>query len=116
MSEIIKQELEQIVYKPKIEQTKAISFIWLLPLAILGLLRTMFDRRSTLSQQVSAQLNQHFGAKVLETCIPRNVRLAEAPSHGLPALAYDRTSSGAKAYIALAAELVNRLSLTHGAP
>ena len=85
-------------------------------LAILGLLRTMFDRRSTLSQQVSAQLNQHFGAKVLETCIPRNVRLAEAPSHGLPALAYDRTSSGAKAYIALAAELVNRLSLTHGAP
>ena len=61
------------------------------------LLRTMFDARNNLSTQVSAQLVKHFGEKVYRTIIPRNVRLAEAPSHGLPALLYDRNSSGALA-------------------
>ncbi|WP_024304334.1 ParA family protein [Pseudogulbenkiania sp. MAI-1] len=85
---------------------------------ILGLLRTMFDARSNLSQQVSQQLARHFGDKVFDTVIPRNVRLAEAPSHGLPGLVYDRNSRGAQAYLALAAELTARLesatpSLSH---
>ncbi len=61
-----------------------------------------------LAQQVSAQLTQHFGDKVYRTVIPRNVRLAEAPSYGQPALAYDRASKGAQAYLALAGELINR--------
>jgi len=73
-----------------------------------GLLRTMYDPRSTLSQQVSAQLQQHFGDKVYRTVIPRNVRLAEAPSHGVPALQLDKASKGAKAYLALAGEMLNR--------
>lgn len=73
---------------------------------ILGLLRTMFDARSTLSQQVSAQLEQHFPQRVFTTTIPRNVRLAEAPSHGLPVLAYDKRARGAVAYLALADELL----------
>lgn len=73
---------------------------------ILGLLRTMFDARSTLSQQVSAQLEQHFPQRVFVTTIPRNVRLAEAPSHGLPVLAYDKKARGAIAYLALADELL----------
>ena len=76
---------------------------------IMGLLRTMFDARSNLSQQVSEQLARHFGDKVFDTVIPRNIRLAEAPSHGLPALIYDRNARGAQAYIALAAELTARL-------
>ena len=65
----------------------------------------MFDARNNLSTQVSAQLVKHFGEKVYRTIIPRNVRLAEAPSHGLPALLYDRNSSGALAYLALAGEV-----------
>ncbi len=73
-----------------------------------GLLRVMFDPRNTLSQQVSEQLKRHFGAKVYDTVIPRNVRLAEAPSHGLAALAYDRGSKGAQAYLALAEEFIAR--------
>jgi chromosome partitioning protein len=73
-----------------------------------GLLRTMYDPRNTLAQQVSAQLIQHFGDKVYRTVIPRNVRLAEAPSHGLPVLKFDRTSKGAQAYLALAGEMLNR--------
>lgn len=77
-------------------------------LEIEGLLRTMYDPRSTLAQQVSAQLLAHFGAKVYRTVIPRNVRLAEAPSHGMPALKFDRTSKGAQAYLALAGEMLNR--------
>jgi len=77
-------------------------------LEIEGLLRTMYDPRSTLSQQVSAQLQQHFGDKVYRTVIPRNVRLAEAPSHGVPALQLDKASKGAKAYLALAGEMLNR--------
>jgi chromosome partitioning protein len=77
-------------------------------LEIEGLLRTMYDPRNTLAQQVSAQLLQHFGDKVYRTVIPRNVRLAEAPSHGLPALGFDRASKGAQAYLALAGEMLNR--------
>jgi chromosome partitioning protein len=77
-------------------------------LEIEGLLRTMYDPRNTLAQQVSAQLLQHFGDKVYRTVIPRNVRLAEAPSHGLPALEFDRSSKGAQAYLALAGEMLNR--------
>src|SRR2546423_9052033 len=70
-------------------------------LEIEGLLRTMYDPRNTLAQQVSAQLIQHFGDKVYRTVIPRNIRLAEAPSYGLPVLKFDRTSKGAQAYLAL---------------
>ena len=76
-------------------------------LEIEGLLRTMFDPRNTLAQQVSQQLQQHFGDKVYRTVIPRNIRLAEAPSYGLPALYHDRQSKGAQAYLALAGELLN---------
>ena len=77
-------------------------------LEIEGLLRTMYDPRNMLAQQVSAQLLQHFGDKVYRTIIPRNVRLAEAPSHGLPALEFDHASKGAQAYLALAGEMLNR--------
>jgi chromosome partitioning protein len=77
-------------------------------LDIEGLLRTMFDNRNMLAQQVSAQLVSHFGNKVYNTVIPRNIRLAEAPSHGMPALSYDRSSKGAKAYLALAQEIVDK--------
>ena len=77
-------------------------------LEIGGLLRTMFDPRNTLSQQVSAQLEQHFGDKVFKTLVPRNIRLAEAPSYGMPAVVWDRTSKGAQAYLALAAEILAR--------
>jgi chromosome partitioning protein len=74
-------------------------------LEIEGLLRTMFDTRNMLAQQVSAQLVSHFGDKVYQTVIPRNIRLAEAPSHGMPALIYDKSSKGAQAYLALAKEI-----------
>lgn len=77
-------------------------------LEIEGLLRTMFDPRNTLSNDVSAQLIEHFGDRVYRTIVPRNVRLAEAPSHGLPALLYDKTSRGALAYLALAGEMLRR--------
>ncbi|MDP2155282.1 MAG: AAA family ATPase [Sulfuricella sp.] len=77
-------------------------------LEIEGLLRTMFDPRNTLAQQVSEQLQRHFGDKVYRTVIPRNVRLAEAPSYGLPVLYHDKTSKGARAYLALAGELVRK--------
>ena len=73
-----------------------------------GILRTMFDPRNNLSNEVSAQLIMHFGDKVYRTMIPRNVRLAEAPSYGLPALQHDKTSRGALAYLALAGELIRR--------
>ena len=76
-------------------------------LQIEGLLRTMYDPRNTLAQQVSAQLQQHFGDKVYRTVIPRNVRLAEAPSHGVPAIGFDKESKGALAYLALAGEMLN---------
>jgi len=74
-------------------------------LAIEGLLRTMYDPRNSLTRDVSRQLIQYFGDKVFRTVVPRNVRLAEAPSHGLPAILYDRHSRGAVAYMALAGEL-----------
>lgn len=78
-------------------------------LSIIGLLRVMFDPRMTLSQQVSAQLEQHFGDKVFRSIIPRNVRLAEAPSYGMPGVSFDPSSKGAQAYIAFGAELVERI-------
>lgn len=78
-------------------------------LKIIGLLRVMFDPRSTLSNQVSAQLEQHFGDKVFNTLVPRNVRLAEAPSYGLPGVLFDRASKGAQAYLAFAAEMIERV-------
>ncbi|MFM2588437.1 ParA family protein [Vibrio sp. TBV020] len=77
-------------------------------LKIEGLLRTMYDPRNRLSNEVSDQLKKHFGNKVYRTVIPRNVRLAEAPSHGKPAMYYDKYSSGAKAYLALAGEMLRR--------
>jgi chromosome partitioning protein len=77
-------------------------------LEIEGLLRTMYDARNNLSNDVSAQLQEHFGDKVYRTIIPRNVRLAEAPSHGLPVLRYDKSSRGATAYLALAGEYLRR--------
>lgn len=77
-------------------------------LSVEGFLRTMYDPRNNLANQVSQQLLKHFGDKVYKTIIPRNVRLAEAPSHGLPALIYDKSSSGAVAYLALAGEMLRR--------
>lgn len=71
-----------------------------------GLLRTLFDRRNTLTKQVSDQLAAHFGSKVYTTIIPRNVRLAEAPSYGQSVISYDRSSKGAKAYLTLAEEIL----------
>ncbi len=78
-------------------------------LKIIGLLRVMFDPRMTLQQQVSDQLEAHFGDKVFRTIIPRNVRLAEAPSYGTPGVLYDRTARGAVAYVAFGAEMVERV-------
>lgn len=77
-------------------------------LEIGGLLRTMFDPRSTLANEVSAQLLKHFGDKLYNTIIPRNIRLAEAPSFGKPVITYDLHSKGAQAYLALAGELLRR--------
>src|SRR5690606_15119737 len=77
-------------------------------LKIEGLLRTMYDPRNSLTREVSEQLSEHFGDRLYQTVIPRNVRLAEAPSYGLPVLAYDKQSRGAVAYLALAGELVRR--------
>ncbi len=77
-------------------------------LVIDGVVRVMFDSRNTLAQNVSDQLKAHFGAKVFDTVVPRNVRLAEAPSHGLPALQYDRTSRGAQSYLQMAQELIDK--------
>ena len=78
-------------------------------LKIIGLLRVMFDPRSTLSNQVSAQLVQHFGDKVFSTLVPRNVRLAEAPSYGMPGVVFDKASKGAQAYLAFAEEMIERV-------
>jgi len=77
-------------------------------LSIEGILRTMFDPRNNLSNDVSAQLIQHFGDKVFRTIIPRNVRLAEAPSFGVPVMFHDKESRGALAYFALAGEMIRR--------
>ena len=78
-------------------------------LAVIGLLRVMFDPRITLQQQVSDQLKAHFGDKVFDTVVPRNVRLAEAPSYGLPGVVFDPSSKGAQAYLAFAQEMVERM-------
>ncbi|QOL26382.1 ParA family protein [Thalassotalea sp. LPB0316] len=77
-------------------------------LHIEGILRTMYDPRNRLANDVSEQLKRHFGDKVYRTVIPRNVRLAEAPSFGAPAMYYDKSSTGAKAYLALAGEILKR--------
>lgn len=79
-------------------------------LEIIGILRTMYDPRNSLTQDVSDQLIEYFDDQVLETVIPRNVRLAEAPSHGLPVLSYDNKSKGSRAYLALAGEILRRNS------
>ena len=78
-------------------------------LQIIGLLRVMFDPRITLQQQVSEQLKSHFGDKVFDTVIPRNVRLAEAPSYGLPGVVFDPASKGAQAFVEFAKEMVQRI-------
>ncbi len=78
-------------------------------LQIIGLLRVMFDPRVTLQQQVSAQLESHFGDKVFRAIVPRNVRLAEAPSHGMPGVAFDRGSRGAQGYMTFAREMIERV-------
>ncbi|MGB4812925.1 MAG: AAA family ATPase [Methylophilaceae bacterium] len=80
-------------------------------LEIEGLLRTLFDSRNMLANQVSAQLISHFGDKVYKTVIPRNIRLAEAPSYGLPVLYYDKSSKGAVAYLELAREIVKKVKI-----
>ena len=78
-------------------------------LQIIGLLRVMFDPRTTLQQQVSDQLKEHFGDKVFDTVIPRNVRLAEAPSYGLPGVVFDASAKGSKAFVEFAEEMVRRI-------
>ena len=78
-------------------------------LQIIGLLRVMFDPRTTLQQQVSEQLKSHFGDKVFNTVIPRNVRLAEAPSYGLPGVVFDPSAKGSQAFITFAQEMVERV-------
>lgn len=78
-------------------------------LELIGLLRVMFDNRITLQRQVSEQIEQHFADKVFNTKIPRNVRLAEAPSHGLPGIIYDKNARGSKAYMDFGRELIKRL-------
>jgi chromosome partitioning protein len=80
-------------------------------LRIIGLLRVMFDPRMTLQQQVSEQLEERFQDKVFSTIIPRNVRLAEAPSYGMPGVTFDRSSKGAQAYLAFGAEMIERVRL-----
>ena len=77
-------------------------------IGILGVVLTMFDRRTQLTRQVKEEVDKYFGEKVFKTFIPRNVRLAEAPSHGLPICEYDENSKGAKAYEALTKEVINR--------
>ncbi|AKM30541.1 chromosome partitioning protein [Pandoraea faecigallinarum] len=78
-------------------------------LKVIGLLRVMFDPRITLQQQVSEQLKSHFGDKVFNAIIPRNVRLAEAPSYGMPGVVFDPASRGAKAYLDFGAEMIARI-------
>ena len=81
-------------------------------LRMIGLLRVMFDPRITLQKQVSEQLKENFGERVFDTVIPRNVRLAEAPSYGLPGVLYDPSSRGAKAYLSFAREILKRTNTT----
>jgi len=83
-------------------------------LKVEGLIRTMYDPRNSLTTDVSAQLSQHFGDRLYRTVIPRNVRLAEAPSFGVPAMVYDEKSRGAVAYLALAGEILRRIEHEEG--
>jgi chromosome partitioning protein len=85
-------------------------------LEVEGLLRTMYDPRNNLDNEVSAQLKAHFGDKLYRTVIPRNIRLAEAPSHGKPVISYDMQSKGAQAYLALAGEMLRREELQAVSP
>jgi chromosome partitioning protein len=80
-------------------------------LKVEGILRTMYDPRNSLTNDVSDQLHDYFGERVYRTVVPRNIRLAEAPSHGLPVMYYDRHSRGARAYMALAGEIIRREEL-----
>ncbi len=89
-----------------LETIRKIKLRWNPRLTILGILLTMFDRRNNLSHQVAAEIRKHLGPRVLKTLIPRNVRLSESPSHGLPVLLYDRNCAGSRAYQALADELL----------
>ena len=79
-------------------------------LKIIGLLRVMFEPGRTLAQQVSAQLEEHFGDKVFKTLVPRNVRLAEAPSYGVPGVLFDKAAKGSQAYMAFAVEMIDRVN------
>jgi chromosome partitioning protein len=81
-------------------------------LSLEGLLITMFDRRNTLARQVRQEVSRHFGDRIFDTIVPRNVRLSESPSHGVPVLLYDPSSRGAAAYRRLAAEVMERLGLS----
>ena len=85
-------------------------------LEVEGLLRTMYDVRNNLGNEVSSQLTKHFGEKVLRSIIPRNIRLAEAPSHGKPINLYDRESRGAIAYLGLAGEMLRRATTPTATP
>jgi chromosome partitioning protein len=84
-------------------------------LALDGLLLTMFDRRNTLARQVKSEVETHFGDRVFSTLVPRNVRLSESPSHGVPVLLYDPGSRGASAYRRLACEVLDRFGRAAGA-
>jgi chromosome partitioning protein len=81
-------------------------------LSVLGLIRTMYDSRNGLAREVSEQLSEHFENRLFRTVIPRNVRLAEAPSYGMPVIDYDRKCSGSQAYLALACEVLRRSGTT----
>jgi chromosome partitioning protein len=85
-------------------------------LEVIGILRVMFDPRITLQAQVSQQLKTHFGDKVFDTVIPRNVRLAEAPSYGMPGVVFDPNSKGALAFLEFAREMVARADALRAAP
>lgn len=89
-----------------LETIRKIKMRWNPALRIQGIVLTMFDRRNNLCHQVAAEVRNHLGGRVLRTLIPRNVRLSECPSHGLPVTLYDRNSAGARAYLALADELL----------
>jgi chromosome partitioning protein len=78
-----------------------------------GIVRTMYDPRNRLSTEVSAQLIAHFGNKVYQSVIPRNIRLAEAPSHGMPILLYDKASKGSESYMSLAGEILKQNIKSH---
>jgi chromosome partitioning protein len=83
-------------------------------LQLFGILLTMFDSRNNLSHQVAEEIRNHFDGRVFEVVVPRNVRLSEAPSHGLPVLMYDISSRGAEAYLDLAKEIIKSEGSAHG--